>query len=84
MCPFSYSPTLSGVTITFERAQYNVSEGDQQTICAVVTSAAEGLQGDIEVFVNSSDITANGTHVTVYMLSKINVTLDQVSSYNCK
>ena len=59
--------SLTGVTITFERAQYNVSEGTQLTICAVLTSSAEGLQGDIEVFVNSSDITATG--MRMYLLT---------------
>ena len=53
---------LTGTTIRFEQSQYNISEGDQLTICAVL-SQTEELQGDVEVIVNSSDITATGMHM---------------------
>ena len=46
--------------IGFEQTEYNVSEGNQVEVCAVLTSGT--LEKDVLVFVNSSDGTANGIY----------------------
>ena len=47
------------ITIGFERTEYNVSEGDQTEVCAILISGT--LEKDVLVLVNSTDRTANGT-----------------------
>ena len=48
----------SAIVIGFERTEYNVSEGEQTEVCAVLTSGT--LEKNVEVSVTSSDVTANG------------------------
>ena len=51
---------LSAIEIGFERTEYNVFEGEEVEICAVLTS--ETLEKNVEVSVTSSDVTANGKY----------------------
>ena len=48
----------SAIVIGFEQTEYNVTEGGQTEVCAVLTSGT--LEKNVEVSVTSSDVTANG------------------------
>ena len=55
---FSYDLYDPAIEIGFEQTQYNVSEGDEVEVCAVLTQGM--LETDATVSVTSSDVTANG------------------------
>ena len=52
-------PISAAITIGFERIEYNVTEGGQTEVCAVLIAGT--LEKEVSVSVNSSDGTANGT-----------------------
>lgn len=54
----------TAIVIGFERTEYNVAEGGQTEVCAVLTSGT--LEKEVLVSVDSSDGTANGTCATTH------------------
>ena len=62
----NYAAFISAaITIGFERTEYNVTEGDQAEVCAVLMSGI--LEKDVLVSVGSTDGTANGTQPHVHV-----------------
>ena len=51
------------MTIGFEHTTYSVDEGDIVEVCAVLNGT---LENTLEVFVNSSSVSATGTHWVLY------------------
>ena len=49
----------SAIAIGFERTEYNMTEGGQTEVCALLMAGT--LEKAVNVAVNSSDGTANGT-----------------------
>ena len=52
-------PISAAITIGFERIEYNVTEGGQTEVCAVLIVGT--LEKEVPVCISSSDGTANGT-----------------------
>ena len=61
VCMSDYAAFIisSAITIGFERTEYNVTEGGQTEVCALLMAGT--LEKAVPVSVSSSDGTANGT-----------------------